>query len=148
LFQPAIKREYPLSPLVGVGALIIIEDKILLIRRLNPPSQGEWSIPGGLVRLGETLQQALMREALEETGLSVEPGPLVELLERILVDNVGGVKFHYVLADYLCRVVNGNMSAGSDASDAVWASLDELDRYSLASVTHRVIVKAFEWRQE
>jgi len=98
--------------------------------------------------LGETLKQALVRETLEETGLDVEPGPLVELLERIFLDTEGRVKFHYVLADYLCTVVSGSVSFGSDASDAVWVSLDEMDTYSLAPVTQTVIVKAFSLRQE
>jgi len=94
-------REYPRFPLVGVGALIVDDRRIVLIRRAKPPSVGEWSIPGGLVHVGETLVEAVKREAFEETGLEVEPLGLVELLERIFPDDRGRVRHHYVLADYL-----------------------------------------------
>ena len=138
------RREYPVAPLVGVGALIVYDDRIVLVRRGHEPAKGEWTIPGGLVKLGESLADAVAREAFEETGLIVEPRLLVELLERIFPDEQGRVRFHYVLADYLCTVVEGTLNAGSDAADAAWVDRSKLDGYELAPVTKRVIRKALE----
>ena len=140
--QVEISREYPPCPLVGVGALIVEATRIVLVRRGKPPSVGEWSIQGGLVRVGETLAEAVVREAQEETGLKVEPLGLVELLERIFPDERGRIRHHYVLADYLCRAANGSLSAASDALEARWVDREELQFYSLAPVTMRVILKA------
>jgi len=137
-------REYPARPLVGVGALIRQDDSVLLIRRGRPPGQGEWSIPGGLVKTGETLEQAVVREAREETGLEVEPLALVELLERIFPDDRGRTRHHYVLADYLCRVLGGSLEAGSDANEAAWVERSELHGYALAPVTLQVILKGLD----
>ena len=137
-------REYPARPLVGVGALIRQDDSVLLIRRGRPPGQGEWSIPGGLVKTGETLEQAVVREALEETVLEVEPLALVELLERIFPDDRGRTRHHYVLADYLCRVLGGSLEAGSDATEAAWVERSELHGYALAPVTLQVILKGLD----
>ncbi len=139
-----IAREYPDTPLVGVGAIIIDADRVVLIRRGVPPSMGEWSIPGGLVRVGEGLLDAVAREALEETGLVVNPGPLVELVERVFPDEHSRVKYHYVVADYLCSIAEGTLQAGSDADDAKWAGFDELDTMGPAEITERVIRKAFQ----
>lgn len=141
-----IRREYPGTPLMGVGALIVAENEILLVRRGKEPSKGEWSIPGGLVRVGETLRDAVIREAREETGFRVEPLTLVELLERIFPDNQGRIRYHYVLADYLCRVIGGELNAGSDASEAIWVNHEQLDSFPLAPVTLRVIRKALDLR--
>ena len=139
-----ISREYPAAPLVGVGALIIHGGSIVLIRRGKPPAEGEWSIPGGLVRLGETIDEAVTREAFEETGLHVRPEVLVELLERIFPDEQGRVRYHYVLADYSCRVIEGALSAGSDATEARWVRREDLESFNLAPVTMRVVVKALD----
>jgi 8-oxo-dGTP diphosphatase len=141
-----IEREYPHAPLIGVGALILDHDRIVLARRGKEPSCGEWSIPGGLVHLGETLQEAVAREALEETGLQVEPQHLVELLERIFPDENGRVRYHYVLADFSCKVVGGNLKAGSDASEVAWAEGSRLEDFNLAPITLKVIRKAMEMR--
>lgn len=135
-------REYPRAPLVGVGALIVQDARIVLIRRGAPPARGEWSIPGGLVELGETLIQAVTREAREETGLEVEPGPLVELLERIFSDEDGRIRYHYVLADYLCRATGGTLAPGSDADEAIWVERSQLDDLELAPITRKVIMQA------
>jgi len=129
-------------PLVGVGALIVDGTRIVLIRRGTPPSQGEWSIPGGLVQVGETLLEAVVREALEETGLEVEPLNLVELVERIFPDENGRIRHHYVLADYLCRAVGGVIQAGSDALEALWVEREDLQSCGLAAITMRVALKA------
>ncbi len=139
-----IGREYPSVPLVGVGAVITDGDRVILIRRGSPPGVGEWSIPGGLVQVGETLTQAVIREAHEETELHVEPQGLVELLERIFPDGDGRIRYHYVLADYWCTVTGGKLKAGTDALDAQWVSRSDLAGYKPASVTESVILKALD----
>lgn len=136
-------REYPSRPLVGVGALIIEGDRILLVRRATNPSKGDWSIPGGLVKVGEAIGKAVIREAFEETGLKVEQLALVELVERIFPDDRGKIKYHYIIADYLCRAIGGELKAGSDAQEAVWVVQSDLRRYSLVPITLEVILKAF-----
>lgn len=142
--QPEIKREYPSRPLIGVGAIITDGNRTVLVRRASPPSVGEWSIPGGLVHVGESLKEAVIREALEETGLNVELLDLVELLERIFCDDQGRVQYHYVLADYLCRVVGGVLSAGSDAAEAKWVDRSEFPAMEIAPVTVKIILEAMD----
>ena len=138
-----VRREYPERPLAGVGGVILDGDKVLLVRRGREPLRGEWSVPGGLVEVGETLAEALRREIREETGLAVRVGPIVEVLDRILPDEQGRVRFHYVLIDYLCRVEGGLLGAASDASEARWAERARLGEYELRPETLRVIEKAF-----
>ena len=135
-------RQYPDRPLLGVGAVIVDNGRILLARRTNPPMQGEWSIPGGLVESGETIKEAVIREVREETGLEIEPVQLVEVFERVLRDKEARVQYHFVLIDYLCRLLSGEARAGSDVSDLVWATADELESHSVAEETRRVIHKA------
>ena len=136
-------REYPDRPIVGVGAVVIDGDRVLLIRRANEPLKGEWSLPGGAVEIGETLEAAVAREICEETGLDVRVGPIVEVLDRIRLDADGRARYHYVLVDYLCHATGGTMACASDAAAAVWASLDELTQYGVAEQTVAVIRKAF-----
>lgn len=138
-----MSRQYPQYPLLGVGAIIVSGDKVLLVRRANPPLQGEWSLPGGLVETGETTQEAVAREVLEETGLQIEPVKLVEVFERILRDSEGRVEYHFVLIDYLCRITSGDAHAASDVSDVRWAKLDELAPLAVAPETCEVIRKTF-----
>jgi len=145
--QEDVTREYPSAPLVGVGGLVIDGTRVLLVKRKNPPAQGEWSIPGGLVHLGETLKEAVAREVLEETGLTVNVDHLVELLERIFHDSSEGVKYHYVIADYYCRVVGGNLKSGSDALEAAWAERNDLAAFGLADITLRVVEKALDYQE-
>jgi mutator protein MutT len=137
-------REYPDRPLLGVGAVIVNGGRVLLVRRANPPLQGQWSIPGGLVETGETTRAAVIREIKEETGLTVEPLKLVEVFERIMPDISGRVQYHFVLIDYLCRVLAGESSAGSDVSELRWAGLDELEELAVAPETAAVIRKVIE----
>lgn len=137
-----MNRAYPDRPLLGVGAIIAIDGRILLVRRSNPPLQGEWSIPGGLVETGETIKEAIIREVREETSLEVEPMKLIEVFERILRDQDSHVQYHFVLMDYLCRVVSGEINAGSDVSSVRWAKLDELASLGVAPETCGVIHRA------
>lgn len=138
-----MNREYPDRPMVGVGAVIIDAGRVLLVRRAAEPLKGEWSIPGGVVELGETLRAAAAREALEETGLGVHVGEVLDIFDRILPDAAGRMQYHYVLVDFLCRRVSGDLHASSDATEAVWAAEDDLDRYFLSPPTLSVIRKAF-----
>jgi 8-oxo-dGTP diphosphatase len=139
-----MKREYPETPLVGVGAIIIEEGRVALVKRGHPPLEGKWSIPGGVLEVGETLRKAVVREALEETGLAVEPGELLGVFERVLPDEQGRMKYHYVLIDFLCRRVAGELEAGDDASEVRWFRREELGSLELARETEEVILKGFE----
>jgi mutator protein MutT len=137
-----VPRDYPDRPFLGVGAIIVQDDYILLVRRANPPLQGEWSIPGGLVEVGETTKEAIIREIQEETSLEIEPVKLVEVFERILRDKSNLVQYHFVLIDYVCRIVSGEPRAGSDVSELRWAKMKELDGLKVSPETCAVIRKA------
>jgi 8-oxo-dGTP diphosphatase len=138
-----MQREFPEVPLVGVGAIIIKGDRVLLVKRAHPPLQAEWSIPGGVLEVGELVRQAAIREAREETGLSVEPMELLGVYDRILRNPEKRVQYHYVLIDFLCRLVAGDLSAASDAAEVRWVTRDELPALSLAEDTLDVIGKGF-----
>jgi 8-oxo-dGTP diphosphatase len=138
------RREYPNQPVVGVGGVIISNHRALLIRRGNEPLQGHWSIPGGLLEAGETLQEGVKRELREETGIEVRPLDLIEVFERIDLDGSGRTRYHYVVLDYLCEALSGEARAGSDVTQVAWAGAEELEQYSLSSTATRVILKAFE----
>ncbi len=137
-----MSREYPERPIIGVGAVIIEGERVLLIKRGQAPLKGEWSLPGGALELGETLEQGVCREVLEETGLIVEPISIVEVFDRISRDVEGRVQYHYVLVDYLCRVTGGTLACATEAADGRWATLEELG--PIASFTEQVIRKAFQ----
>ena len=122
-----MKREYPDAPILGVGAIIRDGARILLIRRDREPAKGLWSFPGGGVELGETVRDAVRREALEETGLQIEVGELVAVVDRILHDDDGRIRYHYVILDFLARPTGGALCPGDDASDVLWVSLLDLD---------------------
>jgi 8-oxo-dGTP diphosphatase len=138
-----MKREYPDAPLVGVGAIIIEQDRVLLVKRGHPPLAGEWSIPGGVLEVGETMRQAAAREAMEETGLTVEVGDLLGVYDRILRDADGRTRYHYVLIDFLCRRIAGEPRAAGDADEARWFTRDKLAGLSLPKDTAEVIQKGF-----
>ena len=140
----SMKREYPDAPLVGVAAIIIEQDRIVLVKRGHPPLSGEWSIPGGVLEVGETIGQAAVREALEETGLTVEVGELLGVYDRILRDADERTRYHYVLIDFLCRRIAGEPNGAGDAAEARWFTRGELGELSLAEDTAEVIKLGFE----
>ena len=137
-------REYPGRPIVGVGAVIIDDGKVVLIKRRYEPLKGQWSLPGGGVEVGETLETAVAREMLEETGLEVEVGPVIEVFDRITRDEDQRVRYHYVLVDYLCWPVAGVLQAGSDADAAVLVDLAQLEPFQLTKKATAVIERAFQ----
>jgi len=134
-------REYPEQPIVGVGALIIDARRILLVRRGAEPLKGKWSIPGGVLEVGESLIVAVKREVLEETGLAVEPREVAGVVERIIPDGDGRTQYHYVLVDYLCKLLSGDVRAGSDVDDARWVPQNQLDAYDIPDFTRQMIDK-------
>ena len=137
----AIRRDYPDRPIVGVGAVIVNEHRVVLVKRGSPPLQDEWSLPGGVVELGETLRAAAEREAREETGLIVKAGEVLEVLDRIIPGERGAPEYHYVLIDFLCTVIGGELRAGGDAADVCWASEDKLGKFNLEQPAVQVIRK-------
>lgn len=124
-------RRYPERPIVGVGAVVVQDDRVLLVKRRFEPLAGQWSLPGGTLEVGETLQAGVAREVLEETGLEVAVGPVVEVFDRILFDPDDRVRYHFVLIDYLCRPTGGTLQAGSDVADAVFATAAELPSFRM-----------------
>jgi len=139
-----MKREFPELPLVGVGAIIIKDGRVVLVKRAHPPIQGQWSIPGGVLEVGEFVREAAIREAREETGLTVEPGELLGVYDRILRDDQKRVQYHYLLVDFLCRPVGGQLQAATDAVEVRWFTREELPALNLAEDTFEVIGKGFE----
>jgi mutator protein MutT len=126
-----LRRLYPEQPLVGVGAVLVCDGEILLEKRKNEPGKGEWSVPGGLVELGETVEQSVIREVKEETGLDVEKPEQVDVVDSITRDEKGEIKYHFVIIDYFLRLKGGELEASSDAEDLRWVRLDEVERYDL-----------------
>jgi len=148
--ETKIAREYPAAPLVGVGAVVEQEGRVLLVRRGSEPLKGHWTLPGGALELGESLGEGVVREVREETGLEVEPIELIEVLDRIHRDG-GRVRYHYVIADYLCRVTGGRLLAASDADDARWVERAEWNSHSaliVDPVTVRVLEKGWQRAQQ
>jgi ADP-ribose pyrophosphatase YjhB (NUDIX family) len=138
-----MKREFLEHPLVGVGGVVIYRNHALLIRRGSEPLKGEWSIPGGLLELGEELEAGVQREIKEETGLEVEPLECILVFDRIIREGLR-VKYHYVIVDYLCRRKRGRLRAASDAIDARWVRREDLPKYHLPDLATKVILRAFE----
>jgi len=134
-----MQREHPKQPLIGVGALIVEKGRVVLIKRGKAPLLGEWSIPGGMLELGETLRQGAEREALEETGLVVRATELLGVFDRVVPDSEGKIIYHYVLIDFLCQRISGELLAGADAADAQWFTPEEVAKLPLAEDTAGVI---------
>jgi 8-oxo-dGTP diphosphatase len=142
------EREYPGRPIVGVGGVVISDGRALLIRRGSPPLVGQWSIPGGMLEVGETLLEGVRRELGEETGIEVRVLDLIDVFERIELDGSGRTRYHFVILDYLCEAVRGEPRAGSDVTAVAWAAPTEFERYSLTPTATRVILRAFEIARE
>lgn len=138
-----MKRRYPNHPIVGVGAVILDrhEQRVLVVRRGTEPLLGEWTLPGGMLELGETLHDGVKREVLEETGLTVEPDGIAGVFDRIVRDDAGLPEYHYVLVDYVCRVSNGSGEArpGSDVDELRWVAEGELDSLPVVAFTAELI---------
>jgi 8-oxo-dGTP diphosphatase len=144
-----LQREFPATPLVGVGAVIVHHGRVLLVRRGREPLKGHWTLPGGVLEVGEALVDGVTREVKEETGLQVEPVELVELLDRIHREE-SQVRYHYVIADYLCRVTGGELRAASDADAVQWVERAQWNSHSalkLDPITVRVIEKGWQRAQ-
>jgi 8-oxo-dGTP diphosphatase len=150
-----VAREYPDRPVVGIGGVVIENGRALLIRRGAEPLRGQWSIPGGTLELGESLQEGVARELLEETGLHVKVLDLIEVFDRIYIEPAlggGGTlkspKFHYVIVDYLCERISGEPRAASDVTDVAFAAEDDLERFQLTTTATRVLKRAFAMYRE
>ena len=131
-------REYPKFPLVGVGAVIVRDKEVLLIKRAAPPKEGYYSIPGGLVEVGERVEDAVRREVYEETGLKIEIEKLIAVMDNIIKDEGGRVKYHYILVDYLAKPIGGELRVSSDASDVKWVRFDRLKGIKLTETAKKL----------
>ena len=134
-------NEYPGSPRVAVGGVVIKEDRVLLVRRGKAPSEGEWAIPGGSVELGETLQEAVRREILEETGISIRVGEPIHIFDDVRRDEAGHIRFHYVILDFSGEFLSGELRAADDAKDARWVSPAEFSQLNINSNTIKLMKK-------
>jgi ADP-ribose pyrophosphatase YjhB (NUDIX family) len=139
-------RRYPKRPIVGVGAIILRRDRILMAQRGKEPLKGWWSLPGGALELGESLKDAVSREVLEETGLVVRPVAMFEIFERIMRDAGGAPEYHYVLVDYVCRITGGTLCAGDDVCRVEWVRRRDLAGLQITEGTLAVIERAFDAR--
>lgn len=138
-----MRHEYPASPVVGVGAVVVLDGRAVVIRRRHDPYKGQWSIPGGRLELGESLADAVRRELQEETALDVQVGPVLEVFEWIERAS-DGIRHHFVIVDYLCRCLGGTLCAGDDAEDAAWVGEGDLERYELSEPAKSVIRKGLQ----
>ena len=126
-----MKKEYPKHPIVGVGAIIIQNGKILIVRRGSEPGKGKWSVPGGLVELGETVKQTVVREVKEECGLDAEVDKLIDVVDSMTFDENGKLKYHFVILDFFVKLKGGELKPGDDAKEALWVPLEEVEKYDL-----------------
>jgi ADP-ribose pyrophosphatase YjhB (NUDIX family) len=137
-----MNRRYPERPYAGVGAIIFRGPEVLLVKRGHPPALGKWSIPGGLVELGESLEASVRREVLEEVGLEVKVIDLVAALDRVIFDQDGRIEYHYILLDFLCEVLGGRLKAGTDADECRFVAMKDLCRHDMTHGTQEVIERA------
>jgi 8-oxo-dGTP diphosphatase len=136
-------REYPEAPVAAVGGVVIADGAVLLVRRAFPPRQGEWSLPGGRLELGESLAEGVAREVREETGLEVEVGVVVDVFDRVHRDEAGRIRYHFVIVDFLCRPRGGTLVAGDDAAEARWVPRAEVAALGVNAYAVGVIERAF-----
>ena len=141
-FGKTLKRDYPDRPIGGVGAVVVKDGRALVVRRATEPLRGEWSVPGGMLELGEKLREGIAREVKEETGLEVEVGEVLDVFDSIFPDSEGRMQYHYVLIDFLCRPVAGEVCASSDVSDAMWVTAEEAEALQMKAATVGLIRKA------
>ena len=141
-FGKTLKRDYPDRPIVGVGAVVVKDGRALVVRRATEPLRGEWSVPGGMLELGEKLREGIAREVKEETGLEVKVGEVLDVFDSIFPDSEGRMQYHYVLIDFLCRPVTGELRASSDVSDARWVTGEEAGELQMKAATVGLIRKA------
>jgi 8-oxo-dGTP diphosphatase len=142
-------RSYPSTPLVGVGVITFnSKNQILLVKRGNEPSKGLWSLPGGMIELGERVREAAIREVKEECNIDIEPEDVISVVDLILTEPDGKVKYHYILIDYLAKYIGGEITPQSDVVDAAWFSQEELGALDIPEVTKNVIAKAFNLYDE
>lgn len=138
----SIERDYPLSPIASVHAVIVRADEVLLVRRANPPSEGRWSVPGGAMELGETTGETARREVREECGVEIEAGRILDVLDNIVWDEGGRIRFHYVVIYLLARYVGGQQAAASDAMEVRWVKCTELDTLDMHSSARQAVRRA------
>ena len=139
-----VKRLYPNQPVVGVGAIIVCNGKILLEKRKSEPGRGKWSVPGGLVELGESTEQAVIREVKEETGLDVENPELIDVVNNIIFDENGKIEYHFVIVDYFVRLRGGELNAADDAEELKWVALDDVEKYNITSTLRAFLQRNME----
>jgi len=139
-----VRRLYPKQPLVGIGAVIICFNKILLEKRKNRPGKGKWSIPGGIVELGEEAERTVVREVKEETNLAVEKPELIDVVDNVELDENGRVKYHFVIIDYFVRLKGGRLRASSDAAELRWVTLDDVEGYVLTKTFREFFIRNYE----
>lgn len=140
-------REYPEHPVVGVGAVVVRNGRALIIKRAHEPRKGEWSLPGGLLELGESLQDAIRREIKEETTLDVVVGPIIETFDRVHRDDHGRIRYHFVIVDFVCWPTGGEAMPASDADGVAWVSFKEIDDYAVNAHAKAVIEKGLSYHQ-
>ncbi len=143
-----VKRFYPSQPVVGVGVVILCNGKILLEKRKGEPGKGKWSVPGGLVELGESVENAVMREVKEETGLEVDSPKLIDVVDNIIRDENGEVKYHFVILDYFVKLKGGELEAADDAEELEWVALDDVEKYDLTKTFRAFIQRNREKLEE
>lgn len=135
-----MKKEYPKQPIVGVGAIIIHDGKMLIVKRGSDPGKGKWSVPGGLVELGETVKEAVEREVLEECNLKVEASHLIDIVDNIIRDKNGRIKYHFIILDFFAKLRGGKLKPNSEVIEAKWVPIDEVEKYDLTN-TFREFMK-------
>ena len=136
---------YPDQPRVAVGAIVFEKERVLLVRRGQPPAKGLWAIPGGKIELGETLQEAAEREIREETGINIRAGDPVFTFDMVDRDDIGRIRFHYVIVDLIADYIDGELRSGDDALEARWVSPEEMNKMNISTVTLKVLKQFFRF---